>query len=148
MPEQAPDFVLDDFLPYKLAVLSERVSREFSACYRERFGISTPEWRVVANLSQADGPVSIREIYGRVGMEKSKVSRAAARLQERGYVIKSENPDDRRLIRLSLSEKGRAMVRELTPLAHAFEARVLDALGPDGESFRAALDTLLTARKG
>ncbi len=145
-PETNPgrDFILDDFLPYQLAALSERVSGEFSACYRERFGISVPEWRVVANLSQADGPVSVREINRQVGMEKSKVSRAAARLEERGYVVKRSNPADRRLIELSLSDAGRQMVRELTPLAAEFERRLLDRLGPGKDAFRAALETLLT----
>jgi len=138
------EFVLSNFLPYQLAVLSERVSRDFSAHYRERFGITTPEWRVVANLSQADGPISIREIYRQVGMEKSKVSRAATRLEERGFVIKEQSPDDRRLVALSLSEKGRDMVRELTPLALAFEQQVLARLGKDSTPFRAALETLLS----
>ncbi len=136
-------FVLDEFLPYQLAALSERISREFSACYRERFGISVPEWRVVANLSQATGPVSVREIYRQVGMEKSKVSRAAKRLEERGFVIKETNAADRRLIKLSLSESGRELVRELTPIARAFEVQFLARLGPRKNAFRAALETLL-----
>ena len=142
------EFDLDAFLPYQLAVLAERVSREFSVCYRERYGISTPEWRVVANLSQAEGPVSIREIYRRVGMEKSKVSRAAARLEERGFVIKAPGGRDRRLVELRLSEAGRQMVRELTPLARQFEARFLAVLGPHERAFRAGLETLLAQGEG
>ena len=138
------DFVLDAFLPYQLAVLTERVSREFSACYRERFGITTPEWRVVAHLSQVDGPVSIREIYHQVGMEKSKVSRAAARLEDRGFVIKAQNPGDRRLVELSLSETGREVVRALTPIAQRFEQQFLAALGEDQHRFRTMLETLLS----
>ena len=105
-------FILDDFLPYQLAVLSERVSREFSALYRERFGISIPEWRVVAHLSQS-GPVSVREISARAAMDKSKTSRAAARLEAAGYVTKRADPGDGRLIALELTEAGQAMVEEI-----------------------------------
>ena len=81
--ESLADFVLNDFLPYQLSVLSARISRDFSDLYGERFGISVSEWRIVAHLSQTSGPVSVREIYGRVNMDKSRVSRAAARLEAR-----------------------------------------------------------------
>ncbi|MEM9524617.1 MAG: MarR family winged helix-turn-helix transcriptional regulator [Pseudomonadota bacterium] len=136
------DFVLNEFLPYQLAVLSSRVSRAFSETYRKRFGISIPEWRVIAHLSQA-GAVSVREIHARVEMDKSKGSRAAARLEAAGYVSKKTHAGDRRLVELSLTDKGRAMIDQLTPMAHAFEAEVLTALGKDASVFRSALERLL-----
>lgn len=138
------DFDLDAFLPYQLAVLAGRMSRSFARLYKERFGISVPEWRVVAHLSQSDEPLSVREIHARVDMDKSKVSRAAARLERAGYVEKSVNPRDRRLVALRLTEKGRAMVAEINPLALAFEAGVLSALAPqEAEAFRQMVARLL-----
>ena len=137
------DFVLNDFLPYQIAVLSSRVSRDFSAAYREKYGISIPEWRVVAHLSQTDGPVSVREIFEQVEMDKSKISRAADRLVKRGLVRKSPSARDRRLVELTLSETGRDMVRDLTPTAREFEERFLAPLGDESKAFRAALETLL-----
>lgn len=134
-------FKLDSFLPYQLAVVARRVSLEYAALYRERFGISIPEWRVVAHLSQ-EGSVSVREIHERVDMDKSKVSRAAARLEHNGYVRKRAHRTDKRLVELTLTEKGEAMVAELTPVAKRFEQDVMMRLGPDAAAFRAALDTL------
>ena len=136
-------FILDDFLPYQLAVLSNRISREFSAKYREKFGISVPEWRVVAHLSQSENPLSVREIFERVDMDKSKVSRAASRLESLGYLTKATNREDRRLIELSLSDKGRAMVEELAPMARAFEQDVMDRLADAAPDFRKAIADLL-----
>lgn len=140
------DFILEDFLPYRLAVLSDEVSRAFSTRYRERFGISIAEWRVVAHLSQEqpDTPISIREISRRVSLEKSKVSRAASRLEAAGYVRKDPHPEDGRLIALQLTAEGRAMIDELTPLARRFEAEVLAELGEDAAGFQAAIGTLLS----
>lgn len=135
-------FVLNDFLPYQLAVVASRVSREYAALYREKFGISIPEWRVVAHLSQA-GSVSVREINARVDMDKSKVSRAAARLEAAGYITKRDNPTDRRLVELSLTEKGCAMVAELEPIARAYEARVMRELGDEAIVFRRSLARLM-----
>lgn len=136
-------FVLDGFLPYQLSVLAAQISREFSALYKSRFGITRPEWRVIAHLSQTDSPVSVREIFDRVDMDKSKVSRAASRLEASGHILKSVNPADRRLVELRLTCKGRAMVEELEPLARQFEKEVLQRLGRDAEQFRANLAVLL-----
>lgn len=137
------DFALDDFLPYRVNVLAGRLSREFATRYRERFGITIPEWRVVAHLSQS-GAVSVREIHTRVDMDKSKVSRAAARLEAAGYVEKRVNPADRRLVELTLTDKGREMMAELAGVARAYQAELIARLG-DGAAFRQGIDRLTGA---
>lgn len=137
-------FKLDDFLPYQLAVLSSRVSAEFSKHYRDAYGISVSEWRVVAHLSQTDS-VSVREIHKRVDMDKPKVSRAASRLEAAGYVTKTINPNDRRLVELSLTDKGRAMIDALAPIAESYEVQLTQLLGAQATDFRKALVTLLNS---
>lgn len=137
-------FDLEAFLPYQIAVLSERVSKGFAQHYRGRFGITVSEWRVVAHLSQAEA-VSVREICRRVALDKPKVSRAASRLEAAGYLTKVTNPRDRRLVELSLTTKGRAMIEELAPLARAYEAELETVLGKDGRGFRKALQGLSNA---
>lgn len=136
------DFDLDSFLPYQLAVVAARISRDFATIYRDRFGLSIPEWRVIAHLGKS-GSVSVREIHRRVDMDKSKVSRAAARLEENGLVTKAVNPSDRRLVSLELTEAGRQLVAEISPLARQFEAGVLARLGDDGPAFQEVLSRLM-----
>ena len=137
-------FKLDDFLPYQIAVLSSRVSAEFSKHYHEAYRISVSEWRVVAHLSQADS-VSVREIHKRVDMDKPKVSRAASRLEAAGYITKTINPGDRRLVELSLTDKGRVMIDALAPIAENYEAQLTQLLGAQVTDFREALVTLLNS---
>lgn len=138
------DFNLDEFLPYKLAELSRRVSGGFSRHYRERYGISVAEWRVVAHLSQ-ETAVSVREIHNRVGMDKPKVSRAATRLEASGYVKKVVNEHDRRLVELSLTPKGRDMIDTLAPIAAAYQEELTSALGEGAEAFVEKVDKLTAA---
>lgn len=140
-------FVLDRFLPYQLAVAAGRTSREFSGLYRDRFGIGIAEWRVVAHLSQG-GSVSVREIFERVDMDKSRVSRAAARLEASGYVLKRVNETDRRLVELSLTDKGRQMMDEIAQMAEAYEADLAQRLGSNSKAFRAGLETIFHATEG
>ena len=137
-----PGFDLDHFLPYQLAVLSSRISREFSTLYHQKFGISVAEWRVVAHLSQS-GSVSVREIHEKVDMDKPKVSRAATRLEAQGYITKTANAKDGRLVSLALTDKGHAMIAEIAPLAHAYNAEVLKGLGAEEPAFKRAIATLL-----
>lgn len=44
--------VLETFLPYRLYHLADLVSREFSTIYKDRLGLTRPEWRVLAGLGQ------------------------------------------------------------------------------------------------
>ena len=141
MSSKAP-FVLDDFLPYQLAVVAERVSRQFARHYKEMFGLSRAEWRVVAHLSQQSS-VSVREIAARAELDKSKVSRAVSRLEAQGYISKESSSFDRRLVVLTLTDKGRAMVDALTPIAQGYQDEVLRDLGTDAEAFRRALSRLM-----
>ena len=134
-------FDLDKFLPYQLAAAASHVSREFAALYREEFGISPAEWRILAHLSQTE-KVSVRDIHDRVDMDKSKVSRAAARLEQAGLVEKLANRTDRRLISLSLTVAGQDLVARIMPLALAFQERLVQRLGDIAPLLTAGLDRL------
>jgi DNA-binding MarR family transcriptional regulator len=136
-----PEFNLNDFLPYQLAVAAARVSKGFAALYQAEFGLSIPEWRVLAHLSQS-GTVSVREIQAKVDMDKSKVSRAATRLEDAGLIEKRTHGTDKRLLDMHLTDAGRALMARIVPIARAYEDRVMADLGADGATFRAALVAL------
>ncbi len=134
-------FDLDEFLPYRLSVLAQRMSREFESRYRNRFGIRVPEWRIVAHLSQS-GPVSVRELVKRVDLHKSRVSRAAQRLEAAGYVSKTTDSRDRRLVELQLTAKGMAMMEELAPLANRYQQELLERIGNNSDAVDQAIKSL------
>jgi len=138
-------FELDRFLPYLVNKLAARLSDELATVYRRRFGITIPEWRVIAHLA-GNRNVSIREIFIRVAMDKSKVSRAAARLELAGFVEKKTNESDRRLIELRLTPKGRKLFEKIAPLALAYEHDALAPLTPkEAAIFRTLTNKLLAA---
>jgi DNA-binding MarR family transcriptional regulator len=145
MSPAAANLDLDQFLPYLMNVLANRLSRELAGVYEARFGISIPEWRVIAHLSQHED-VSVREIHQRVDMDKAKVSRAAARLEAVGFIEKTDNESDRRLVALRLTRKGRRLFAEIEPLALAYERESLSTLSKSEEAtLRSLLNKLLGA---
>lgn len=137
-----PDFDLATFLPYRLAVASARASAGLARTYRAKFGISVAEWRVLVHLLDA-GEVSVRDLAATVNLDKPTVSRAASRLAGEGYVVKRGNEGDRRLVRLSLSPEGRALMARILPHALAFQAQLEDRVGEHLDALEAALDRLL-----
>lgn len=139
-------FDLNAFLPYRLNAAAGRISRAFAERYREDFGISIPEWRVLAHLHHS-GDVSVRDIEARVDMEKSKVSRAASRLEAAGYITKAVNDSDRRLLALRLTPEGEALVARILPVAMSFQEEMRARLGPLVEGLEAGLNALLDEPK-
>jgi DNA-binding MarR family transcriptional regulator len=136
-------FRLDDFLPYRLAVLAARVSRDFARIYEAEFGLSIPEWRVIAHLGEAE-EVSVREIHRRVDMDKSRVSRAAARLESAGLVAKTAHATDGRLVSLTLTAKGRDLLAAIAPRAREYEAELMARLpAPEAAMIRACVEAML-----
>jgi DNA-binding MarR family transcriptional regulator len=144
--EDLPEFDLYGFTPYRLAVAAKQTSEGLARLYRARFGISIPEWRVLVHLAHA-GEVSVRDIEARVAMEKYEVSRAAKRLREAGLIERCQNPDDRRLIILSLTLAGRDMMAKLLPLAKAHQAELEQRLGAAFELLETGLEALLSETK-
>ncbi|MCG8443674.1 MAG: MarR family transcriptional regulator [Caulobacterales bacterium] len=135
-------FDLNAFLPYQLSVVAGRIGRGFATRYRERFGLSMAEWRVIAHLSQADA-ISVREVHERADLDKPAVSRAAARLEAAGLVAKRPHPRDGRLVALSLTAQGYAVMAQIAPIARDFEAQVLSRLSAEDQAaFRRILRRL------
>ncbi len=121
---------LDLFLPYRLSALAGRTSRLLSSVYEARFGISIPEWRVIAHVAAHDA-LSLREVSRLTHLDKATASRAVARLEDHGFLAKRTNPSDRRLVELSLTRKGRRLFKEIEPLALAFEAELVGSLSAE-----------------
>ena len=139
---QLPPFDLAGFSAYRLTVAAQKLSDAFARQYRDQFGISNPEWRVLVHISQSDG-TSIRDIEARVAMEKSKVSRAAKRLEQAGYISKQINKTDRRLLHLHLTAEGQSLMTELLPLADRFQQEMETRLGKAFKGLEAGLDKIL-----
>lgn len=138
------DFDLEKFLPFRLVVLAGQVSRDFSRRYAEKFGLSRQEWRVLAHLWRT-GPASVGDIHRSVDLDKSRVSRAAASLEAAGHLHREEHPTDRRLVHLSLTESGHAIMEELAEMAKHYQGELLGRLGPDAEDFLRVIDRLWSA---
>lgn len=120
---------LADYLPYRLSVASNEVSRLIADSYETRFGLKIPEWRVIAVLAEFEAHTQA-EIVAKTAMDKVTVSRAVQGLVERDIVRRSINAEDGRSQVIALTRAGKRLFEEIAPLAREYEARLLDGFSP------------------
>jgi DNA-binding MarR family transcriptional regulator len=126
-PDMTKELILEDFLPYRLSILSNTVSSTIARVYDRRFGLSIPEWRVIAVLGRFPG-LSAVEVAERTLMDKVAVSRAVSKLIKNGRIDRQFADADRRRSILNLSDDGRKVHDEIAPLALKFEEDLLHGL--------------------
>jgi DNA-binding MarR family transcriptional regulator len=121
------ELILEEFLPYRLSVLSHTISTTIARAYQNQFGVSVPEWRVIAILGRFPG-LSAVEVAERTMMDKVAVSRAVTKLIANGRIDREFANADRRRSILNLSDAGRQLHNEIAPLALAFERDLLQGI--------------------
>lgn len=142
------ELILEDYLPYRLARLSSTVSSAVAREYAKQFGLSIPEWRVIAVLGRTPG-LSAVEVAEQTFLDKVAVSRAVTKLIKAGRIDRQFADADRRRSILNLSDEGRAVHDGVATLALQFEHDLLEGLDDEEiRRFNAVMDSLLEkARK-
>jgi len=118
--------LLDDFLPYRLSIASNRVSDAIASTYRSLFGLRIPEWRLVTVIAESDG-ITQQSLCVATRMDKVTVSRGAIALVDRGLIERRANAGDQRSHLLQLTPSGRALYEQVAPKALLIERELFAA---------------------
>ncbi len=121
---------LSEFLPYRLNCLSEAMSQEIKPIYRDHFGLNRPEWRVLVALADL-GTATAKEIGVHSAQHKTRISRAVRALEQRRWLTRDPDPDDRRSEMLTLTAAGHRAYCDLVGPMRDREARILERLSPE-----------------
>lgn len=130
---------LSEFLPFRLSLASNLVSRRIADTYEREYGLTMTQWRVMAVLGETPG-LTGTELVSRTALDKVAVSRAAAALVTRGLLERQAEPQDGRRSTLYLTDEGLKVYKDVIPQAVKFEQDLLAALPEDT---RKALDRAL-----
>ena len=109
--------VIRDLLSYRLHTVANLLSRGAELRYRREFGVSLWEWRSIALLGGAAGPLSLNELARSAGIDKSQMSRVMTGLAKRGIVLRKVDAADGRGVQLALSKAGRKLYAGLIKAA-------------------------------
>lgn len=132
---------IETFFPYRLAVVAEAFSRQLVAVYGREHGLSREEWRLLFLLEDAGTLDSLR-LSQRTSLDKVQVSRAASRLEDKGFITREVLGSDRRLRNYAITAAGRDLFRRVFGEVEARANEILQAMPA---SDRAALDQGIAA---
>ena len=121
---------LRDYLPYRLNFLAEMTSEHTRPIYRRKHGLTRTEWRVLVNLAEAES-LTATELCALVPAHKTKVSRALAVLEGRGWVRRQTDACDHRRAHARLSPAGRRAVGAIFPQMQAATEALLAPLSAE-----------------
>lgn len=96
-------------------------------------GMPHAYYEILVRLSEAEGrQMRMSELAARTRSSRSRLSHAVARLEERGWVVRSECATDRRGQLATLTDKGFAVLEQAAPgHVEAVHQHVIDVLTPE-----------------
>jgi DNA-binding MarR family transcriptional regulator len=106
----------EEFLLFRLSTVSRRVANACAEVYFAEFGLTVPEWRLMAQIGRFGG-ITAKDIAEKISMDRVAISRAAAKCLAEELISESPHPDDRRSKILSFTKKGKALYRVVIPRA-------------------------------
>ncbi|KYG07352.1 hypothetical protein BE21_29785 [Sorangium cellulosum] len=103
------------------------------------YDLTAPQWAVLERLAEDEGQ-TMSSLGLSLGFDRPTTTGVVKRLEMKGLVERMADASDGRVVRLALSERGRAQVSELPPLAAEVNRKAAHGLSRDE---RAALERLL-----
>ncbi len=145
MTDSPKKFELNRYFPCQLAALTQSIMRSVASLFEDRYGISLPEWKVLAIIRE-NPCLSAVSVACLAQMDTVAVSRAVTKLLDRGLVFREVDSEDRRCSVLHVSEEGRDMHDQIAPLASELEANLLEELSEEEQSVFAKAIRVLDAK--
>jgi MarR family transcriptional regulator for hemolysin len=108
---------------------SKAVSRAFDAALAEAGG-SLPTWLILLSVKTGRSSTQ-RELAAAVGIEGATLTHHLDGLERRGLLVRTREPANRRVQRVTLTDEGEAAFLRLRQTAVAFDRRLRDGLAED-----------------
>lgn len=122
--------LLNDYLPYRMAVVAARMLREAARIYKRRSDpLTTPQWRILGILANFE-PLTASEISRISMLDKVAISRALVEMVRRRFVVRRRTRRDRRELEVTLTNEGWRYYRGLAPELRRQEQYLRSMLAP------------------
>jgi DNA-binding MarR family transcriptional regulator len=134
---------MDDSTPLLLADVSRLMRRSFDQRARS-IGVTRAQWRVLTMLVRHEG-ISQAGLAELIEVEPITLCRMVDRLTEAALVERRPDPNDRRVWRLFMTEKARALLNDLRLLAGDLNEEAMEGISaPEQQQLRNLLGTIRT----
>lgn len=127
-------------LIYTFNWMNEKLNRTF-----ERFEVTQQQFNILRILRGAGKPLSTLQIRQRMLDKMSDTSRIVDRLIIKGLVKKSVSEEDRRLVDVQLTDRGKKLLQQMDSLNEEFDAVFRNLSTAEAAKLNELLDKIRTA---
>ena len=139
---EAQEFVIEDSLGYQVNRLARSMAQQLADEIRPA-GVGIGQWAVLMFLWARDA-MSQAELSRVVAIEPPTMVRTIDRMVRDGLVRREADPDDGRISRIFLTDRGRSLRDQLVPRAAAVNAANAQKLTPsEGRTLKRLIGKLL-----
>ena len=91
--------------------------------YLKEYDISPEQWSLVFRVVERSG-LTQKELSDSTYKDQANITRSIDRLEQKGFLKRIENPNDRRSFQLVPTQDAIALVERIIPLSQAFNAQL------------------------
>lgn len=125
-----------------LPVWNYQIAKPFKQLLDE--GVSLDMYYCIKTLEWCGGASSMTQLANLTKMPKQQMTKMADRLVEQGFVVRYDDPEDRRVVMIRLTERAKAFIEYFMEHdASCFRPLLEQMTAKDLEDFGNALDQLL-----
>lgn len=117
-------------MPLRFLSPIHKAGRQISVCLAKQlrtFGLDSPEGHTLSYL-RSYSPCSVGELARVFGHIASTMTSILDRLEQRGFIERTTNPDDRRSFLVGLTEVGLETADQILSLLETLEKRIADGV--------------------
>ncbi|MDD3898774.1 MAG: MarR family transcriptional regulator [Syntrophomonadaceae bacterium] len=115
------------FLCFSMRAVMKKIDKHLSS-QLEAYGVSIPQMFVLTCLYDENG-ITLKEIGNRTLIDSSSMTVLVDKLEKDNLVERHLDAEDRRAIRVLITEKGQAIAEEMVKIGTEFNAQLYDMLG-------------------
>ncbi|MDQ0223846.1 MarR family transcriptional regulator [Bacillus sp. 7586-K] len=119
-------FSFQDYISIKIHKTDLLLS-SFIKAKLEPFNLA-PEQNLIMMLLWENDGLTQNELVKRLDKDKTNIARMASSLEKKGFIKRSECPNDRRSVKLYLTECGKELGTSVIPIAEQFNEIVRNGL--------------------
>src|SRR5215471_8596467 len=132
---------LDEHICFLLDVATRRITKFYNRRLRQ-FGITYNHLFILTCLWEQDG-VQVKDLAHQLYLDSSSLTGHLDRMERAELVVRQDDPDDRRAIRVFLTEKGRHLKVQLEPISEELKETLQRGVPPGRvAALRAALQNM------
>ncbi len=91
--------------------------------YLKKYDISPEQWSLIFRVVERSG-LTQKELSDSTYKDQANITRSIDRLEQKGFLKRIENPNDRRSFQLIPTQEALTLVEYVAPLSHAFNQRL------------------------